>query len=109
MILIQFISRYIYMINMTKNVHWVYFAHKISQNRILSHILKKEPQPVTIKTKRIRAKVQCHCDKCKGKLVDSHIKKRHDNEILSQISAINNTSQEVYELMNYLIQYCVVK
>ena len=96
MILIQFISGYIYMINMTKNVHWVYFAHKITQNRILSHILKKEPQPVTIKTKRIRAKVQCHFDKCKEKLVNSCTKKRHDNEILSQISVIN-TSQEVYE------------
>ena len=57
MILIQFISEYIYMINMTKNIHWVYFAHKIPRNRILSHILKKEPWSVTIKTKRIRAKV----------------------------------------------------
>ena len=45
------------MVNMIKNVHWVYFAHKISQNRILLHILKKEPQPVTIKTKRTRAKI----------------------------------------------------
>ena len=79
------------MINMTKNVHWVYFAHKMPQNRILSHILKKEFQPVTIKTKRIRAKVQCHCDKYKRKLVDLHIKKRYDNEISSQISAMNTS------------------
>ena len=87
------------MINMIKNVHWVYFAHKISQNRTLSHILKKEPQLVTIKTKRTRVKVQCHYDKCKRKLVDPHIKKRHDNEISSQISVMN-TSQEVYEDIN---------
>ena len=53
--------------------------HKI----ILSHILKKEFQSVTIKTKRTRAKVQCHCNKCKEKLVDSHTKKRYDNEISS--------------------------
>src|SRR3954453_7828905 len=66
------------------------------QNRTLSHILKKEPQSVTIKTKRTRAKVQCHCDKCKRKLVDLCIKKKHDNEISSQISVMN-TSQEVYE------------
>ena len=60
------------------------------------HILKKEPWSVTIKTKRTRAKVQCHCDKCKKKLVNSRTKKRHDNEISSQISVMN-TSQEVYE------------
>ena len=89
----------IYIINMTKNIHWVYFAHKMPWNRTLSHILKKETQPVTIKTKRIRAKVQYNCDKCKGKLVNSHTKKRHDNEISSQISVMN-TSQKVYEDIN---------
>ena len=89
----------IYMINMTKNVHWVYFAHKITQNRTLSHIFKKESWPVTIKTKRTRVKVQYHCDKYKRKLVNSHIKKRYDNEISSQISAMN-TSQEVYKDIN---------
>src|SRR5687767_2113611 len=69
------------------------------RNRKLSNIIDKDSQPVTKKNKRKRAKVQCHCSKCKGKLVDFHTKVRHDDKFSSQISTID-TSQEVYEDIN---------
>jgi len=66
------------MVNVTKNVHRDYFAHKMTRNRTLSNILGKDPWPVAKKITRKRAKVQCHCDKCKGKSVDPRIKERHE-------------------------------
>ncbi len=78
------------MVNVTKNVHRDYFAHKMTRNRTLSNILGKDPRPVAKKITRKRAKVQCHCDKCKGKSVDPRTKERHElanranREILSQ-------------------------
>ena len=66
------------MVNVTKNVHRDYFAHKMTRNRTLSNILGKDPRPVAKKITRKRAKVQCHCDKCKGKSVDPRTKERHE-------------------------------
>jgi hypothetical protein len=72
------------------------------RNRKLSHVLDQDPRPVAKKTKRTRAKVQCHCDKCKGKSVDPRIKERHDNEVSSQISAMD-TSQEVSSQISAMV------